>query len=279
MSLPTFLILGAMKAGTTALHDALVQHPDVFMPPNKEPDALADRAVETTAGFAEYEALFARGPGHKARGEASTSFTKRHLYDDVPARTRRLLGDSLDLIFIARQPIDRIVSHVNHERLAGREFDRSAQIDVGSKFVETSRYAHQLEPWIEEFGRERLLVIDFADLISDPEAVLDKSFRHIRVDPGLGPKSLVQSNAASSARVESALIQRAVTKAGWYEATLKNWVPPQLRRSLRNRLVKESDFRPLERPDVSITDRALDLLEADRSRLAELTGLVMAPVQ
>lgn len=262
-----------MKAGTTSLHDALVLHPDVYMPPNKEPDAMVDVAIESAAGFAEYQELFRRGDAFTARGEASTSFTKRHLHDGVAERTRRLLGEQIALIFVARDPVDRIVSHVNHERLAGRGFDPSEAIDVGSKFIETSRYAHQLEPWIKEFGRDRLLMVDFRQLINQPASVLDESFRHLGVDPTLGPTELVQSNAALSARIESPLLQRLITKAPWYEATLKNWVPSQLRRGLRSRLVREVDVTPLSRHDLKITDAALAVLEDDRRRLVDLTGL------
>jgi hypothetical protein len=248
------------------------------MPPNKEPDAIADPAVESVEGQTAYEQLFARGDAFRARGEASTSFTKRHLHGGVPERAIRVLGPELALVFVARNPIDRIVSHVNHTRLAGRDFDPRAAIDVGSKYVDTSRYAYQLEPWIDAFGRDRLLVIDFRELVEHPAEVLQRTFLHLGVDPALGPTELVQSNAASSARIESALLQRFVTKASWYEATAKNWVPSQLRRGLRNRLVKEVDIEPLSRSDIEITDAALALLESDRAQLAALTGVHLEPV-
>lgn len=278
MTLPTFLLIGAMKAGTTSLHDALVLHPDVYMPPNKEPDSLVDLAIESPDGLAAYEEMFRRGASFTARGEASTSYTKRHLHDGVAERTRRLLGAELALIFVARDPIDRIVSHVNHERLSGRGFDQHQAIDLGSKFVENSRYAFQLEPWVEAFGRDRLLMVDFRQLIAEPEMVLDQSYRHLGVDPSKGPNALVQSNAASSARIESALLQRVITKATWYEATVKNWVPSQVRRGLRNRLVREVDLPPLSRNDLSLTPEVLTVLEQDRRQLAELTGLELHPL-
>ena len=101
MPLPNFIILGAAKAGTTALYHYLRQHPEVGMSRVKETNYLAlkghpldfrgpgdadyirPHAVTTEAG---YHDQFAHCAGKKAIGEASpsTSTTRRS-----PPRSRR----------------------------------------------------------------------------------------------------------------------------------------------------------------------------------------------
>src|SRR3954471_22565552 len=85
MPLPEFLIAGVPKAGTTALHAALVGHPQLFLSRVKEPKFfLSDGRPPATGGpgdvqtdqehvgpRADYEALFAGAPAGAVRGEAT----------------------------------------------------------------------------------------------------------------------------------------------------------------------------------------------------------------
>src|SRR4051812_11368959 len=102
MALPDFLVIGVPKAGTTALHAALAQHPDLFMSQVKEPKFfLTDGPPPTRGGpgdaqtyrehlwrRADYEALFDGAPEGSLRGE-STPF---YLHDrDAQCRIRRLI--------------------------------------------------------------------------------------------------------------------------------------------------------------------------------------------
>ena len=52
MSMPDFLVIGAPKAGTTALHAALAQHPGLFMSPVKEPKFFLSDGPPPTKGAA-----------------------------------------------------------------------------------------------------------------------------------------------------------------------------------------------------------------------------------
>src|SRR3954451_9892545 len=102
MALPDFLVIGAPKAGTTALHAALAHHPDLFMSPVKEPKFfLTDGPPPTKGGpgdaetyrehvwrRSDYEALFACAPPGALCGE-STPF---YLYDrDAQRRIRQTI--------------------------------------------------------------------------------------------------------------------------------------------------------------------------------------------
>ena len=86
MTLPKFLIIGAMKAGTTTLYEDLLQIPALWLPPQKEPEDLIHPEVETAQGLRVYEQKFARCPSGAIAGDASTAYAKRPTYEGVAAR-------------------------------------------------------------------------------------------------------------------------------------------------------------------------------------------------
>lgn len=131
--LPNFLILGAMKAGTTSLFSYLCQHPDVCGCREKEPNFLASahrgKGVTSSAigssatnwrkprDLSAYQRLFAHWRGERAIGEAShTSLDSPY----APALAAALLP-SARLVAVVRQPADRAFSHYQQNRRSGRE--------------------------------------------------------------------------------------------------------------------------------------------------------------
>ena len=125
MALPDFLIIGAPKAGTTALHSALATHPQLVLSPVKEPKFfLCDgEAPRPQAGPGDahsvqewiwrsndYEALFDGAPPPTLRGE-STPF---YLYDrTAQVRIARAVPHAR-LIVVVRDPVDRAYSNWTH---------------------------------------------------------------------------------------------------------------------------------------------------------------------
>jgi hypothetical protein len=78
MTMPNFLIIGAMKSGTTALYYYLEQHPEIYMSPVKEPNFFSsqeqENAADAVTNIGTYQHLFRGGSGKKALGEASHSY-------------------------------------------------------------------------------------------------------------------------------------------------------------------------------------------------------------
>jgi hypothetical protein len=92
MRLPDFLIIGAMRAGTTSLFFDLLANPAVFFPQDKEPHCLATDDVLSASGRAAYGDLYrAAGPG-QACGDASTGYSKLPDVMGVPERALRVIG-------------------------------------------------------------------------------------------------------------------------------------------------------------------------------------------
>ena len=187
--LPDFLIIGAQKAGTTALYAYLRRHPAITGPSWKEVSYF-DRHYER--GEAWYRGNFpnrvrARG---KLVGEASPSYIFHPL---GPERVKALVPEAR-LVALVRNPVERALSHYHHEvalgreplsfedaldaeeeRLRGEEERLAADSSYFSRawwshaYKARGRYAEQLERWLAVFPRERLLILPSEDLGGEPE--------------------------------------------------------------------------------------------------------------
>jgi hypothetical protein len=189
VTLPTFLVIGAMKAGTTSLWAYLRAHPEVFMPAEKELDFfVAEKAWGR--GLDWYRGLFAPGAAARARGEASTNYTKHPLFAGVAERIARVLPDAR-LVYLVRHPIERIRSHYAHAVAAGwerRPLGRALREEP--QYLDVSRYAHQLTEYLRYFDRSQLLVVGAEQLRDDRAATLRRVLAFIGVDPTVAPAGL-----------------------------------------------------------------------------------------
>src|ERR1051325_6146140 len=133
MTMPNFLVIGAVKSGTTALHRYLKQHPDIFMstpkelrffpfedrPPDFRGPGDAEDMKPAVKSIGDYRARFAEGARHPARGESSPLYL---YYPRSAERLRHHIPDA-KLIAILRHPADRAYSQYlmkvrdGHERL------------------------------------------------------------------------------------------------------------------------------------------------------------------
>ncbi len=182
MRLPDFLIIGAMKAGTTTLFRDLETNPGIFFPRKKELGHLTRDEVLTEAGRRDYARHFRRARADQKAGEASTDYTKLPTYPGCPRRVRELLGPDVRLIYLVREPIARTVSQHHHSYNSGklpRSFDEA--LERNPTLLEYSRYAMQLEPWLETFGREAVMVIRFEDYVANRQATADAAARFVGV--------------------------------------------------------------------------------------------------
>ena len=115
--LPSVLIIGAQKGGTTSLFSYLVQHPDVLAPLTKEIhyfDLQYDREDKWYRGHFPFARRLERGA---VTIDASPYYLPHPL---VPARAAQLVPEA-KLVAVLRDPVDRALSHYHHEVRAGRE--------------------------------------------------------------------------------------------------------------------------------------------------------------
>ena len=118
--LPTFLIVGGMNCGTTALYRYLQAHPEVYMPSVKAPEFFVEEA-NWRRGVDWYRRMFAGAPPDAvAIGEASNAYTKHPRYRGVPKRVASVLPD-VRLIYVVRDPVARMRSHYQTKVAEGSE--------------------------------------------------------------------------------------------------------------------------------------------------------------
>jgi hypothetical protein len=192
---PNLLIIGAQKAGTTSLHYYLAQHPDVFMTSFKETNLFLDDTEEV----GDYHALEPRFYGSSNRekrrglsddqilrrmlrgyrgerivGDASPYYTAAPVAGlEVPARVKAIRPDAR-LIYLVRNPLDRIVSAWRHDRfthaMVGEPFedDFDRRIETRRHYLAMSLYHYQLGNYLKHFEREQCRVVVFEEFTRDP---------------------------------------------------------------------------------------------------------------
>jgi hypothetical protein len=295
--MPDFVIAGAPKAGTTALHAALATHPGLYLSPVKEPKYFmtdgrppprsgqrgpgdAHSAREWIWRRAEYLALFAAAPDGAVRGE-STPF---YLYDR--AAQARLAADvpGVRVIAVVRDPVDRAYSNWVHLRADGLEPEADFRTAVRQEeqriargwapfwhYRGLSRYGEQLRDLYGHLPREQVLLLRYRQLVDTPRETLDRVSRFLGVAEGVAhvvaPEN-VKPHVADTARY------RALARLARAGAALGAWAPPQVWRQVSRPLVAALHAGRAPRPvlPVEVRREVLAPLLDDIALLEEATG-------
>jgi Sulfotransferase domain len=165
MRLPDFLVIGAMKAGTTTLYHDLLTNRDIFLP-DKELNALVNDSSPSS-----YAQHFHAAKAHQLCGDVSTCYSMLPQYPEAVSNARRCLPRDLKIIYIVREPIRRLISHHRHMSAwhgAGRmSADIDACVRKETNLLAFSSYAYQIRPWIEAFPTGAVSIVRFEDYIAD----------------------------------------------------------------------------------------------------------------
>ena len=197
--LPNLFIPGAAKSGTSALHEYLNQHPQVFMSAVKEPHFFSrdSNFRNGTADLDEYLRLFANGKDMPVRGESSTGYM---IFPRSIDRIKQYVSDP-KFIFILRNPIDRAYSHYWWIRGRGfeeRPFREALIADLNEEpdplnrvkgfggyryYYQVGCYAKWIAKFIESFGRDTILIVLTEQLYREPLNTVNLCFEFLGVAP------------------------------------------------------------------------------------------------
>lgn len=182
MTLPSYIVIGAQKSATSTLCDLLGRHPQLFMCDPKEPYFFSHDDVRAR-GLAWYESLFAGAAEGQLAGEGSTTYSMVELFPHAAERLHATVPDAR-LLFIARDPLERIRSHWMHKRSRpeGTDPDFAASFARHPDYVDNSCYHRQLEVYRDLGMGDRMHVMLFEDFVRDRDAVLRGCFRFLGVD-------------------------------------------------------------------------------------------------
>lgn len=272
MRLPDFLIIGAMKAGTTSLYRDLLTNPAVFMPPTKEPNTLCNDRVLTDPGRREYAELFKAARPDQICGEASTAYTKMPTYTGVPQRAHAVLGPQLKLIYLVRNPLQRTISHHHHAfsyGRAARSIDEAVRSDPA--FIQYSCYAMQVEPWLATFSPDNLRIILFEEYIRDRPRTIESLSTFLGLEPR---PDLVQSdkifNRAEDRTARVGTVER-LRRSAVYRRFLRHVLPFDLKDRIRAAVLPKAPPRP-DPPTPDTIAIILNGVRDDAARLAAIMG-------
>jgi hypothetical protein len=237
-----FLIIGSMKSGTSSVFDDVVKHPSIFKPAVKEPDDLVSDAVLSKKGRTKYAQLFHGARKDQWIGEASTAYTKHPKITGVPERARSLFGSDVRLIFIGRDPLERLRSHYRHEVQNGEITQPLQYILERHEWPELeqfSAYDEQLQQWLDVFDRRNILVLRMADYVSDPTSFVNRIFRFIGVSSiqQAGGFEVGQTANASAGKRQPRGILRSIMYSDFTQRKLKKLMPRALRQALQRALI------------------------------------------
>lgn len=263
--LPDFVIIGAMKSGTSTLQAQLAAQPGIFMTTPKEPNFFSDDAV-FARGPDWYSSLFAAAGPEDLRGEASTHYTKLPTYPHTVARMADLLA-APKLIYVIRNPVERAVSHYIHDWSEGRtECDPATAFQRHPELVAYSRYPMQLAPFIDRYGPDRIHLTSLEQLAADPDKELQRIGAHIGAPAPLVWDHAMAAKNVSASRFRHLPLHQLVVRNPVARALRRTLVPKDMRRRIRKTRART------DRPDLpdDLRQDLEALFRPDRAALAQL---------
>jgi len=264
--LPDFIVIGAMKCGTSTLHEQLSRAPGVAMSDPKEPQFFSDDDVYAR-GMEWYASLFDGAAPAAIAGEASTNYTKRPTHPKTVVRMRAALPD-VRLVYMMRHPVERLVSHYIHEwtqRVIDAPID--AAVERHPELVDYGRYAWQLEPYLDAYGTERILPVFLERMKREPQAELGRVWKFIGAPGEAGWREDVGVANRSNERLRTCAWRDALLNAPG--ATAARRLLPQ---SWRDRVKRRWTMN--ERPALGedARRRVEGVFDEDLARLGEWLG-------
>jgi hypothetical protein len=296
MTMPNFLVIGAMKSGTTSLYHYLKQHPQIYVSPGKEVNFFAlegsqldfngaegkeriNRSIkrEFATNIEEYRALFRGVSNETAVGEVSPLY----LYSpEAPERITYYIPEA-KLIAILRNPIERAYSAYLGITRDGREplgeFSQALQAEKSRirdnwewiwHYKNVGFYHVQLKRYFDIFDRDQIKVYLYEDLKADPLCMLQDLFRFIGVDDTFSPDISLRHNVSGVPK--SGVLSGIV----FGQNTVKSVIRPLLPEGLRQRIVESLRTRTLVEAPPLAPEVRRELVEVYRDDILKLEGLI-----
>jgi Sulfotransferase domain len=263
--MPNLFVIGAAKAGTTALYHYLTQHPQVFLPRNKEP-MFFSRDEYYAKGLDWYEEFYFHGAeNYPVRAEA----TPHYLYwsEKVAPRIKEVYGEKpVKFIVSFRDPVSRAYSWYWNMVREGREdldFDEALRVEeyrlkqnrnelyqLGSMvygYSAGSRYASLLQPYLELFSAKDFYFVFQDDLKSRANEICANTFEFLGIESSV---QISSSNSNPAAMPRSRLLHRTLRQRSLLKEYIKPFMPGRFRRRLKSRMMqvnlKETPYAPLD---------------------------------
>ncbi len=268
--MPNFLVIGAMKSGTSSLYHYLEAHPEISMSVSKETKFFLPGVMEEK-GLAWYQSFFREN--RKAIGEASPDYTKHPFYPGCAEKIHALLPQA-KLIYVVRDPVERIVSHYWHEVDRGREKRPIAEAlrnpSDNDLYCIPSQYHRQWMEYLKLFPQSQTLTVSADDLRDNTREVMQWIYAFLEVDAKFTSPVFDEAFHLSNEKPGTGnKLVRAIWRLG--KSFHKRLVRPFLLKTSRKTKSEYAEKLPAE-----IRERLQDFLRPDTEQLRALTGLSLS---
>ncbi len=290
MKMPTFLIIGAAKAGTTSLYQYLKEHPQIYMSPQKEPRFFA----------LEGEKIDFRGPGDLTRFRYVTDLeTYRLLFEDVShevaigeastwylyipkaaERIQHYLPD-VKLIVMLRDPVERAYSHFSSWRREGVEpLEHFSQAMAAEKermennwspawhYQQKGFYYHQLKRYFDLFEKSQIKIYLYEDFKANSTNVVQDIFRFLGVDDTIVTDTSQKHNVSGIPRNKA--LHKFLKQSNPLRGFLHSWVPAKLRQRVKTNLINLNLQNKNQALSPKIRKQFIEVYREDILKLQEL---------
>lgn len=268
-----FLVPGFSKCGTTTLCALLSQHPDIFMPELKEPWYFSSKRFRRDApGYARH--FSSASPG-QLLGEGSQSYST---YEDEDISIERILDHNRDcrFIFLARNPLRRIESSYREMHHSGPMFGLDApyslleSLQLFPQMIKDSLFCERISKWIDAFGRDAILVTFLEDLKCQPQAEMEKCFRHLGVGDGFQVQRELRLNEGGSKLYDTRFLRQLRGKP-WLASRLARYSRAQQDKLFKPLGLRRGFTQPVQW-DAGSRDMVRDIVVPDAQGFLELCG-------
>lgn len=278
VTLPTFIMIGVAKGGTTSLYRYLDQHPQIYMYADKgtnffgyedardwkwhdegEPPLLRHFHVRS---FAEYEAAFAGVTDEIAVGEVSPQYFRS------PTAARRIHEHLPDVKLVAslRNPAERAFSgFLMRTRRGVKVRDAYEELTAEGSHVREGFYYERLKRYFDAFPREQIRTYLFEDFKRNPIGVVQDLYGFVGVDSAFAPDTAVRHNPANVPR--SPLLNRLLYHPRAIRSA-KALLPERLQ--LAAKRIRQRNLQPAPTLPPDLRARLLELYRDDILKLGEL---------
>ncbi len=275
---PNLFIVGAAKGGTTTLHYALDQHPQVYMSGKKEPGyftwpeedlsfinhgKLVTKPRFLVNRLDDYLALFEEGKNRKIRGESSTTYL--YFYEKTISNIHRIHPDAsnVNIVIVLRNPVDRAFSQYMHklrdaaetlgfeDAIEAEEQRKAANHHFDFQYIQRGFYYQQVKAFLNNFQNVKIYLNE--DLRNDPKEVVRSLEEYLKIDEI--PLDFGDAlNVSGKSKVEA--INSFLKKPNAFKKFMGKLVPKDVRKRMRLKVQSTVYKYNLEKKEMNAETRA-----------------------
>lgn len=289
--LPDFLIVGALKAGTTALHNHLAMHPNVFLPPQKEtwfwsfknnpPCYNGPATIKPVSQLSQYISIFKQAKAGQILGEVCPVYL--YFYHQTINNLFETYGQqasNIKIIIILRHPALRAYSHYNMHRRDVQEpllFEDAIDPTVVSQrktenwspfynYIDVSRYADQVSAYLTHFNN--VLILTHNMLVSNPINTFKRIYSFLNIPT---PKNIINPQANAGGEPKRKGLQKLLVDKHPAKEALKKVIPLHFLKNMKQKAMNlNMEKKPL---DPNTYNAITTELMGDIVQLERLTSL------